>query len=616
MAVAADVTAAAPSRPPNVHTLLLAIPALATIACLVGAIGFLVWTSTRGLDITDEGMYLLSTRYPADVAMTSSGFHVLLHPLFRLVGWNVAAFRVAGFIITALSALTLTAGAAACRSRLNGTVDGSWVEFAAEASAVAVGALLGYSLLLTTPSYNWITNWGLSVSAGTTLATLARGGFDRRAAILSGVTGAALAAVFFAKFTAAVAAGGLFAAVLLAWPLAPIRVRVRWVAGVAAGFVFGAVVYFTLFQSPDAWQRMFRLGLWSARTQTPLYGSGALTRYWVSWRDDLVVAWLKDFSRVFYALIALAAVIWIVPRRGWPTLALRVAAWAGLGYAAYLSALHVRDYPPVLYQYDVTRTFFGWLLLLGPLALAWSMAGRSVSSDASSSGLAWPLIVLLLFALPFCGAVGTNLPLQYGMRYTLAPWFALFAIVLGRLSAPGRLRWAVPVGLAFLAASALVYIVKGPLEAPYRLLTPLKGQTEETALADGTTLKLDPALRGFIADVRRAAQASGFRPGDDILGFYDMPGIVYALGGRSPAVPWWTTGYPGSRLVSERALTVADRDRVRRAFILQTASSTAWLQSLRAQGVNFPDDYVLGGTFTIPFAWTKEEVKWWRPASR
>ena len=52
-------------------------------------------------------------------------------------------------------------------------------------------------------------------------------------------------------------------------------------------------------------------------------------------------------------------------------LPLRLLAWGGIGYAAYLSAIHTRDYPPVLYQYDVTRIFFGWLLLLGPLALAW-----------------------------------------------------------------------------------------------------------------------------------------------------------------------------------------------------------------------------------------------------
>ena len=66
----------------------------------------------------------------------------------------------------------------------------------------------------------------------------------------------------------------------------------------------------------------------------------------------------------------------------------------------------------------------------------------------------------------------------------------------------------------------------------------------------------------------------------------------------------------GSHLVVHR---LYDHDR---AYILQTASSTAWLESLAGRGIDFPADYELGGTLTIPFSWTKEEVKWWRPRLR
>jgi len=225
--------------------------------------------------------------------------------------------------------------------------------------------------------------------------------------------------------------------------------------------------------------------------------------------------------------------------------------------------------------------------------------------------------VLTLFALPFCGTVGTANSLQSGMRYAMGPWFALFAVMLARLSAPSRTRWAVPVGLAVLSGLSLVYVLRGPLEAPYRLRAGLRGQTEETPIgARGGTLKLDPELHAFITGVRKTAIESGFRPGDDLLGFFDMPGVVFALGGRSPGMAWYTMGYPGSRLVMERGLALAGRERLRRAYILQTTASTEWLQSLRPLGINFPDDYVLGGTFTIPYSWAKEDVRWWRPRNR
>jgi hypothetical protein len=606
------------------QTAVLAIPALVSVACLAGAVRFLVWTSTRGLDITDEGFYFVGASHPRDLTMSVTGSHFLLSPLFAALRWNVPAYRVAGFSFTVLAAFLLAAGLDAFRRRLDPAGSRSWTLVAAEAAAIATGSLLGYACLPTSPSYNWITNWGLTLGAAALLVALAIGEANRVASIWLGILGVSLAAVFFAKFTAAVTGGAVFAAVMLAWPLAPFRVRARWLLAAAAGFAIAAALYFIVLQSPVAWLRIFRLGLWGTATQSPLHSTGALTRYYVEWRDDVVVAWLKDFRVVFPALTALAVAIRFAPADRWlGGRTLRLFAWAGLGYAAYLSALHVRDYPPVLYQYDIARLFFGWLLLLTPLALAWRGRLPASGSQLPAAGyrlpavrLAWALVVLMLFALPFCGSVGTSNPLQFGMRYVLAPWFALLALLLGRLSAPARTRWAVPVGLAVLSAFSTVYVVRGPLEAPYRLLTGLAGQTEDTSIGRGATLKLDPVLHAFITDVRKAADASGFRPGDDLLGFYNMPGIVFALGGRSPGLAWYMTGYPGSPLVAARALALADRERVRRAYILQTKASTEWLQSLAPLGINFPDDYVLGGTFTIPYSWAKEEVKWWRPKSR
>jgi hypothetical protein len=609
------------------QTLLLAIPSLAAVACLARSLGFLIWTTTRALDLTDEGFYFMSVRYPHDVTMTSTSFGLLLRPLFWIVRWDIASFRVAGFALTVLSAFVLTAGLEACRRRLDPIGSRSWTYIVAAGSAIAAASLLGYSMLLTTPSYNSLTNWGLLCSGGLVFAVLARDAADRTAMMFAALAGAALAIVFFAKFSAAISSGGMFALVMLAWPLTPLRVRMRWIASAALGGTFVSFVFFVSVQSPAEWLRLFRLGLWSATTQSPLHGTGAFERYYVSWRDDLVVEWLKENAKLLYATAALAVPIWFAPAGGWIGRSLRLLAWAALGCALYRAVLHARDYPPALYQYDVVRLFFGWLLLLVPLALAWRRRPPASGSQLPATGfplsardvqVAWVLVVLALFALPFCGAVGTGLPLQYGMRYTLGAWFGLFAIVLARLSAPARVRWTEPTGLAILAGFAAVYLVRGPSEAPYRLLTPIAGQTEVTPIGPtpGVTLKLDPVLHAFIMEVRKAAADTGFTPGDDILGFHDMPGVVYALGGRSPGMPWFTMGYPGSRVVMERGLALADRERLQRAYILQVKSSTGWLQSLKPYGINFPDDYELGGTFIIPYSWAKEEVKWWRPKRR
>jgi hypothetical protein len=615
VAVAAEV---APRAVPAISTsqvsrltaALLAFPAAVSVGCLAAVSGFFVWTSTRGLDITDEGHYLVAARHPLDVAISVTASHDLLAPLFAAVRWNLPAYRVAGFAITILSALALTAGYETWRRRLDPDGPRSWIDVVTGGAATATGGLLGHSWLLTTPSYNWISNWAISIGTAAVLVTLAMG--DAGGAVVTiapGVLGLTLAAMFFSKFPSAIATGAIFIAVLMAWPLAPRRARLRWLAALTSGLVIGVAIYFELLRTPASWLSMLRLGLWDAATQNPLHSTAALARYAETWRYDVVGAWLKQFGAVFAALTALAVAIGFVPDDRPLGRVLRIVAAAVLVYTALAVAVHLRDYPPSLYPYDVARMFFGWLLLLGPLALAWRGLPRPAAPVA--------LVVAMLFVLPFGGAMGTGNPLEYTMRYTLAPWFVLFALALGRFSAPARTRWAVPAGLAVLTLFSTVYLIKGPLDAPYRLLTDLRGQTIDTAIGDsGTVLKIDPELHDFITSLRRVADETGFKPGDDVIALFEMPGVVYALGGRSPSLPWWTSGYEGSRTAMARAIEVAGRERVRRAYILQTASSTAWLESLAGRGIDFPADYELGGTLTIPFSWTKEEVKWWRPRLR
>jgi hypothetical protein len=245
---------------------------MATVVGLAGVVRFLFWTSGRGFDITDEGYYFIGARHPADavISVTSSQYELSL--LFAAVRWNIPLYRVVGFCITVVAAFVLAAGLDAWRRRMSPGGSRSWTYLAAEAGAIAAGSLLGNSWLLTSPSYNTVTNWGLSLGAGAVLVTLAIGDANRVASIWLGVMGLALGATFFAKFTAALAVGAVFTVVLLAWPLVPFRTRVRWLLPAVSGFALFAAFYFIVIQSPVAWVRMVRLGIWAAATQSPLHG--------------------------------------------------------------------------------------------------------------------------------------------------------------------------------------------------------------------------------------------------------------------------------------------------------------------------------------------------------
>lgn len=128
---------------------------------------FWVLAADRGLDLTDEGLYLLAARPPSiDAAWgTPAGWHTA--PLFRMVGFDVAAFRTLGALLLVSAAGFLGREAVrlgqGVRKGANGTAER--VERVLGAFLGGLGGLLYYGGLVRTPSYNWVTVLGATLAA-------------------------------------------------------------------------------------------------------------------------------------------------------------------------------------------------------------------------------------------------------------------------------------------------------------------------------------------------------------------------------------------------------------------------------------------------------------------
>ena len=211
------------------------------------------------------------------------------------------------------------------------------------------------------------------------------------------------------------------------------------------------------------------------------------------------------------------------------------------------------------------------------------------------------LFAAVMFLLPFAGAVGTGNYLYIGTLWDMAPWFGLLLILLVALTGLLKNRWNLLVGILIISSFSCAQILSGCWYQPYRLNKGLSGQTQATEIGYPTTiLKLDPATSEFFYKIRQLASKNGFKPGDDVLGFSNLPGVVFA-GGRSPGIPWYNCGYEGSRAFAEKALSLVPQERLKRAIILQTSGSAKCMPDLAKFGINFPGDYILCGQLIIPF---------------
>jgi hypothetical protein len=228
------------------------------------------------------------------------------------------------------------------------------------------------------------------------------------------------------------------------------------------------------------------------------------------------------------------------------------AAWIFTGLVALAAVLGI----PLVHQalYDRTKRvpllsdFIVILLLLagivGPALVArLKLTFRPRFAGGSTAGAEVEKLVtagILLF-LPFTTAFGTNNLLYWQLWLHITPWLAL-VMVLFQETQLSRWSWLVGwVILAFTAAWFWSEFVVGYLIWPYRLVDNRVTNSEplnvRSARLNG--IKVDAQTKTFLEAFDAIIAKSKFQPGDGMIMLYDMPGMVYMVGGYSPGEPWY-----------------------------------------------------------------------------
>ena len=89
------------------RAMLRSAPAL-FLAVVLARLVWLAWTAApRGVDFTDEGIYLVSYRYYRNPEMVYNGAPALFGPLFQLVGYSVVSLRKIKLVLVLLCGLGL-----------------------------------------------------------------------------------------------------------------------------------------------------------------------------------------------------------------------------------------------------------------------------------------------------------------------------------------------------------------------------------------------------------------------------------------------------------------------------------------------------------------------------
>lgn len=538
-----------------------------------------LFVATRGLDRTDEGMYLNSIRHPEDDLATVLLFGYVFHPVYAVLGGDIVALRWFGMIVTvvlgAVSAWTLLG-----LPRLVGRVVPRGVR-AGLALALGGTGMFVYLSLPLSPSYNSLALQSLLlVATGLGLAMFGEGRWPAVGWALVGVGGFL---VFMAKPTSAAAVAALLLVVALVnagrWLL-----RMPW--GVLALAVVAAPL--VLSTSLGGLYERVSAGVEVSRAR----GSHDRLLRWDAFYFDRAFEWP---AVAVVGLVALGLAFAHLRLPSWAVAPPLVGAAGVAGFAAWWwvrtdQADIVLLHAPTM---SVALLAVAVLMVLPKWPSPGGSGGASGGASAGASGGAVGSFIVFLVLLPATAAFGSNNNLWMAQGRMTVFWALAMTILLIRRS---TVLGAIPALATQLLLAA--YVV-GTVLFPYRYPSALTVDTPAQLTSYGAGGRLTAEDARHTADLLALGERLGI---DDDTWILDLtgesPGLIHSLGARAVGQAWILGGYKRSDQAAEIVLRL-DACALRTALVLDSPDAPRRTDPsvLEAVGLSLERDYVEVGTF-------------------
>jgi hypothetical protein len=561
-------------------------------ACLIICVGFFVWASGRGYDVTDESYYLTWDATPYSFHFSISLFGYFWHPIYELVGGNIALLRMAGAAV-----LIATSAAFALALQKFIALDSTsrserWLIIL----GICTSAFWFFAIWLTVPGYDELNLSLLLLFASGLLmaaadATNVRAGFLRQTIGPAILSGASLGVIALVKpTTCAVAVAFAFAwlallrpqrpfvlfAVSAASAIAVLAISALLIDGSFSAFLHRQLTNFTLSRLMDQPGDMHGI-------INSVVGPFARDRVW------------KIFPAIALGAAMFATCLGVVSAAlGLMRIDRGLQSAVSYGLVILLGVFVMLARAVDLQANIAWYNYHAWYYTLGILAVAIAVVLARAESVVANPQL-WRRACAAVFiaALPLAYSFGTNVSLVRHVEGASVFW-AGSAFLICSLATPAKRT--LLIGVAALAIGiTTVGLLAGVASAPGRPDVALVQDTEPVTVGpDGARLFVDPATADYIKSLQRAAAGAGFQSGTPIVDLAETgPGIAFALSGATVGSPWLGDTPDGSLAFARAVLTSVPKSQLRHAWIITGSErNLARVQTtLRSLGLAFPDTY-------------------------
>ena len=581
---------------PRTATITDVLLACIPVIGLAASCAYLIWSFNRGFDITDDGYYLLSARSPEEIFAPANGFfYFCTAQLYQASGGSIFNFRVLGLLCLVFSSFFFATQYVRTLGSLH--LDRSGNVFSiAWIALMLLAAVSFYAQHPPSPGYNLLNLCGMLVASAALLRAMTR----PDATISSACAWLALAGLgvgfcLWAKWPTGACMIITSGICICCWPVRRYRHRLVELCAFGVGLITWSVLMLATAQTPSDLIPLLMLGidyvvvLGSNHSQHPL---SLLMSQCAVFCADL-------FSHYKMLPLLIACVPSLASTHGAVGFysERRFALWSGVGaVCVLLMCVVVGDAQGGSNDPDHgLLNVFAWFMYWALLSILVIRAVRTRGGRVLTLNLRQCLpVILLLAVLPFIFSVGTASKLATtgaSANIFLVAATGVCIALAGNLLGSRRL---VLVGIACMALLATSRIVTSG-SAPYRLATGLHEQSFPVEIGgDGDIMLTDQATADAIMQLRACAAEHEMPQRQDVIALMGMPGLVYAMNGTAPGVPWNFGGYPGSRNAATLAMEQVEADRRRDSWLLISDDVGLDHQHITALVDRvFPDDYEL-----------------------
>lgn len=502
--------------------------------CTICIVGWILWWVRFGIDFADEGFYLVWLSSPFKYSVSLSQFGYIYHPLYKLLGGDIAALRQANVLIVFLLGWML------CFVYLTEAFSNYAIKIFKKsiiAGAIATGSLCFFTLWLPTPSYNSLAFQALMITmTGLVIAKKQFSGISILGWLLVGIGGWL---AFMAKPTSALVVGLLS----LLYSASSRKLSLMGLGTAilsAASFtlIFALIIDGSILTFRDRLLEGMRL----SKILSPDYDAIKLLRLGPLYFN-------RDEAN--YLLVGIIGVFGIVHLSHFHK-RIYVAFWIVCYAIAAASVLWI-----VIAASDsnLRNTLWVHLIILSvPTAMILSGLSNGALSRASceQNRLGWSHFFVLL-AFPYAFAFGTG-----GNYWTYAGFASIFWILAGLwfikpVNSDGQAFPLISIAIAIELLTGLILLA--PMQEPYYQPHPLRQSDFKMDIGkSGSTLIIPKTYGKYISNVLSEAKQAGFEPGMPVIDLTGhSPGVLYALQANSVGSPWIYGNFVNTRRTAEIA---------------------------------------------------------------